>query len=270
MTEPQEPRSSSIGHPSPEELSELTFSPEDAPAGLREHVTDCPACTAEVEDLRTVLASLAQLPVPAVPVSVGIRLDAAIARAWQEADAPQPEQTAAHGGVGRTSAGRSGAARRGRFWRGLALPLGALCLVILGVVGVSALFSGTNVSGGSAASSAGGAAAAPAADPALVQWARSVLPGASSEQPGPGVAPQAAGSSASRGTFTRDDCPIAPARAGYTLLTTSQRNFGGRLATLVLYQNDEEPASRPLVAVVYAGSCPTASSVILDEGVVSR
>lgn len=266
MTEPQEPRGTSAEHPASEELSDFAFSPEAAAEGLREHLEDCPGCATEVADLRTVLASLAQLPEPAVPMSVSIRLDAAIARAWQEADTEA--EAAAQKGSGDAVDPRSLPARRGPLWRKLMLPLGAACLVVLAVVGAGKLLSGGN-SARSSASTAAGAVPGPLGDPALTQWVQSVLSGYASAENGGEFSPGAGGSSSSR-PYAQALCSAAPAHAGYSELTTSQREFHGQPATLVVYQNDQEPASRPLFAIVYAGSCPTASSVILDEGVVSR
>jgi hypothetical protein len=266
VIEPQEPRSTRAEHPAPEELSEFAFSPEDATAALRGHVEACRACGTEVADLRTVLASLAEFPEPVVPVSVGIRLDAAIARAWQEADAEHEAATRAGTGVAVPS--RAGSARPRTRWHRLALPLGTLCLVVLGVIGVGELLGEGNVNATSAGGSTAGAAPAAAGDSALTAWVRSVLPGADGRA-GLDSSPQAAAGS-SNGFFAHPECADVPARAGYTLVATSQRVFHGRQATLVVYQNDQEPASAPLFAVAYAGSCPTPSSMILDEGVVSR
>ena len=260
MTGPQEPRSTAAGHPAPEELSELAFSPEAAPAALRGHVQGCASCSAETAELRAVLASLAALPEPELPESVGIRLDAAIARAWQQqADA---EQQAAADAATAPSTGRSR-----RLWRRLALPLGALCLIALAAVGVRGLLGGGTNPGGSAA---GSGPAAGIGDAALAQWVHGVLPGATNEvQSRPAIIPQIGRGTANH-SLTGAACQNAPARAGYTQLATSQRAFEGRPATLVVYQNAQEPASQPLFAVVYAGSCPTVSSVVLDQGLVSR
>lgn len=267
MTEPQEPRGTSAEHPAPEELSEFAFSPEAAAESLHEHLDGCPGCAAEVADLRLVLASLAQLPEPVVPVSVGIRLDAAIARAWQEADA-QPE-AAARNGSGDAVESRSLSVRRGALWRKLMLPLGAVCLIVLAVVGVGRLLGSAGSTSSSANGPVAGAAPGPAGDSALTQWVQSVLPSAATAHGAPAFSPNA-GSSGPNRPYAQALCTRVPARAGYTELTTSQREFDGQPATLVVYQNDQEPAPRPLFAVVYAGSCPTASSVILDQGVVSR
>jgi hypothetical protein len=267
VTGPQEPRSAAAGHPTPEELSEFAFSPEAASAALHGHVRDCPSCGAEAAELQTLVASLAQLPEPALPESVGIRLDAAFARAWQEADA---EQEAAAGSTGNMRA-RTPAERRTRSrWRRLVVPLGVVCLIVVAAIGVGRLLT----SGRSGVSAAGPAAPAnsPASgDAALTAWVHSVLPtAATGAATGPGVVPQIGHGTESR-TFAGRECPNAPAApAGYTLLTSSQRDFEGKPATLVVYQNAQEPASRPLFAVVYAGSCPTVSSAVLDQGLVSR
>ena len=278
MTEPQQPRSAAAEHPAPEELSELAFSPEAATAALYEHVQGCAPCTAEVAELRAVMVSLAELPQPAIPESVGIRLDAAIARAWQEADAPREAaaKSAAWPVTRRTGLWRTGLWRTGLWrtglWRKLALPLAGACLVVLAAVGLGELVRGG--SGTSSATSAG--AAAPAfgvtGDSALTRWVQSVLPVSrfSGATAGSAPVPQAGSTSAGNHTFAGPLCSAAPAHAGYTSLAVSQREFRGQPATLVVYQNDQEPASRPLFAVVYAGSCPTVSSVVLDQGLVSR
>jgi hypothetical protein len=259
VTGPQEPRSAAAGHPAPEELSELAFSPETASAALRGHVQDCPSCAAETADLRAVLASLATLPEPALPESVGIRLDAALARAWQQADA---EQEAA---AGSAAAAPTAASRSRGLWRRLALPLGAVCLIAVAVVGVRQL-----IGGGSTGSATGPAAGPAVGDTALAQWVHSVVPAtASGPKSGAPLIPQI-GRGTQNHSMAGVECANAPARAGYTQVADSQREFEGRPATLVVYQNDQEPASRPLFAVVYAGSCPTVSSVVLDQGLVSR
>lgn len=265
MNEPQEPRSAPTEHPAADELSELAFSPEAGAAGLREHVRDCAACAAEIADLRALLASLAELPEPELPESVGIRLDAAIARAWQEADAEQEAATTSRP----ADAPRSGASRRAGLWRKLAVPLGAVCLVAVAVVGVAKL-AGGGAASSSGATSAGGANPGPVGDSALTRWVQSVLPTNGSDHAAPDIIPQADGGSANS-TFASIQCPSAPAHAGYAEVASSRRLFQGRLATLVVYQNDREPATQPVFAVVYAGSsCPTASSAVLDEGLVSR
>ena len=259
MTGPQEPPSAAAGHPTSEELSELAYSPEAAPAALRGHVQDCPSCSAETAELRAVLASLATLPEPALPVSVGIRLDAAIERAWQQVDAEQQE--AAGSGAAAPTAGRSR-----KLWRRLALPLGAVCLIAVAAIGVRELIGGH----GSTESAAGSPAGPAAGDAALTQWVHSVLPGTTSgAQSAAPLIPQI-GRGTQNHSLTGTACPGAPAHAGYTQLADSQREFEGRPATLVVYQNTQEPASRPLFAVVYAGSCPTVSGVVLDQGLVSR
>lgn len=263
MTGPQEPRSTAAGHPTPEELSELAFSPETASAALRGHVQGCPSCSAETAELRALLDSLASLPEPALPESVGIRLDAAIARAWQQADAEQ--DTAAGSGAAVPPAGRA----RRSLWRRLALPLGAVCLIAVAALGVRTLLGGD----GAGPAAAGPAAGIPAGDSALTQWVHSVLPDTTTNTPKSAapLIPQLGRATQNHAmTGSASDCPSAPAHAGYTRLASSQREFEGRPATLVVYQNDQEPASRPLFAVVYAGSCPTGSSIVLDQGLVSR
>jgi hypothetical protein len=250
-------------HPTPEELSEYAFSPETATAGLREHTAGCATCAAELTDLRLVLATLAELPQPEPPAQVGIRLDAAIARAWQEADAES-----------RTSAAAPASRRRRVSWGRIARPVGAL-----GVLAVAGAGIGLAVSHGSestSSSASGGAARASSAegggggDAALTQWVRSLLPAASASGPAetPAKIPQhGQGTSADA---THAPCSAYPQRAGYTVLATAEQDFDGGPATLVVYQNGKGPASPTVLAVVYAGPCPTASSRILDQGLVSR
>lgn len=241
------------------------YSPQEAAAGVGEHTEGCAACAAEVEDLRLVLTGLAQLPEPELPVEVGVRLDAAIARAWQEADA---EKAA-------TEAAAATPARRRFSWRRLAVPVGALGLLAIAGVGAGLAL---NQGGQAGSSPASGAAEQGSGDVALNQWVRSVLPGASygaGAQPSGGAAtPQVQKGSkapqATDGTLLHSPCASYPARSGYQILATAEREFEGRQATLVVYQNDEGPASATVYAVVYAGPCPNASSAVLDQGVVSR
>lgn len=264
MTEPQEPLSATPRHPAPEELSVYAFSPQEAAAGVGEHMEGCAACAAEVEDLRLVLAGLARLPEPELPVEVGVRLDAAIARAWQEADAERAATEAAAAAPG----------RRRLSWRRFALPTGALCLLALGGVGVGLAL---NQGGEASPSAASGAAAQGSGDVALNEWVHSVLPGPGTQAPeaatphvqnGSKVPHITQGPLATGGTATT--CASYPQLAGYRILETAQREFEGKQATLVVYQNDEGPASATVYAVVYAGPCPNASSEVLDQGSVSR
>ena len=65
-------------------------------------------------------------------------------------------------------------------------------------------------------------------------------------------------------------CFVAPVRAGYTVAAVSAETYSGRQASLVVYRNDKEPASTTtFYAVLYAGSCPSSTSPVLDEGLVS-
>jgi hypothetical protein len=251
VTEPQEPRSTASNHLTSEELSECAFSPETAAAGWLEHADGCAACSAELADIRLLLTQLAELPEPEVPESVVIRLDAAVARAWQEADA-EAEAKAAGG-------------RRGtrRSWRKIAIPVGSLALIALVGIGIgSVISSSNNVTSSSSASSgsaAGTAAAAPHsygsdAQSSLAQWVQSIiLPSAGAHALTDGVR-----------------CATTPQRAGYTVLTTSERDYEGVPATLIVYQNAQEPSSNTVYAVVYKGSCANLPSEILAEGPVSR
>ena len=173
MTEPQEPRSTTPNHLTSDELSECAFSPETAAAGWLEHAEGCAECSAELADLRLLLTQLAELPEPELPESVVVRLDAAVARAWQEADAEQEAAAA------KASAG----ARRGiRWsWRKIAIPVGSLALIVLAIIGVGSLLHSSGPSGSSAASNG---AAVPGGVPQrngsvteglLAQWVQSVI-----------------------------------------------------------------------------------------------
>jgi hypothetical protein len=250
VTEPQEPRSTASNHLTPEELSECAFSPETAAAGWLEHADGCAECSAELADLRLLLTELAELPEPEVPESVVIRLDAAVARAWQEADA---EAAAA------VKAARAPRGTR-RSWRKIAIPVGSLALIALVAIGIGSMIRSDNVTSSSSTSSgAAGTAAAgpysygPITQSSLAQWVRSVLPSG-------GEHPLADGMR----------CTAAPPRAGYTVLTTSERDYEGALATLIVYQNAQEPSSNTVYAVVYKGSCASSPSEILAQGPVSR
>lgn len=273
MTEPQEPRSAAPQHPTPEELSLYAFSPQEAAAGLREHTEGCAACSAELADLRLVLASLAELPEPELPVEVGIRLDAALARAWQEADAEKAAADAA--------ALRPGVlpARRRLSWRRIAAPLGALSLLALGGAGAGLALSHGSTSSNAPSAASAGSGAMSAGDAVLTQWVRSVLPVDTrytvegTQLPSGGVSPHVQSSkrpAATADSGAQGNCSSYPQRPGFQVLSTSERAFEGGPATLVVYQNDQGPASAPVYAVVYAGPCPTSSSQVLDQGYVSR
>ena len=255
MTEPQEPRSAAPDHLTEEEASECAFSPETAAAGWLEHAEGCARCAAEIADLKLVLAQLADLPKPAFPHEVGIRIDAALERAWQEADAER-------------EAAVSSVPHRARFsWRRFAVPLGALALVVAAGAGLDAvLHQGVSASSNASSGAAPNAAGAESPDEALSQWVLSVLPGSA---PTNSMIQSPAHAHAST-LGPMEECKGLPQRAGFTVETTSARQFHGREATLVVYQNSEEPASTTVYAVVYAGSCPTVSSEILDQGPVSR
>jgi hypothetical protein len=258
VTEPQEPRSTTPNHLTSDELSECAFSPETAPAGWLEHAQGCAECSAELADLRLLLTQLAALPEPELPESVVIRLDAAVARAWQQADAEQEaEQEAA------ASAGALAAARRGRrwSWRKIALPLGSLALIALVLLGVGSLVrSGADSSSSSGSASAGAAQGSGSVSQSLLtQWVHSVVTPVKSEGPRRATTMAQA-----------EPCETIPKLGGYTVLTTSQREFEGEHATLIVYQNAQEPSSSTVYAVVYEGSCPTTTSRILAQGAISR
>ena len=256
MTEPQEPRSTTPNHLTSDELSECAFSPETAAAGWLEHAEGCAECSGQLVDLRLVLTQLAELPEPELPESVAIRLDAAVARAWQEADAESsaPAPTRARG--------------TRRSWRKFAIPLGSLALIAVAVVGVgTALLHNASTSPGSASTVSAGAAPqsnGTITDPALAGWVQSVLPETASSATSGVQRPK----SSSMAETAR--CATIPQRAGFTVLTTSQRVFEGESATLVVYQNAQEPSSSTVYAVVYEGSCPNSRSEILAQGSVSR
>ena len=257
MTEPQEPRGATPAHLTTEEVSELAFSPETAAAGVLEHVHGCPRCSDEVADLRLVLTELAALPEPALPESVAIRLDAAVVRAWQEADA-ESEASA------RAAASAAVAAKRRRpSWRKIAIPLGSLSLIVLAVFGIGALANNNP----SASTASGSTAAQPDAqgndtvtNSALTTWVHDVLP---TDSASPKKSAMVESVHCSVGT-------VPPPRSGYTALTTSQREYRGQPAMLVVYQDTQKPASPTVYAVVYAGFCPSATSEILAQGLVSR
>ena len=236
-------------------MSECAYSPETAAAGWLEHAEGCAHCAAEIADLKLVLAQLADLPEPAFPDEVGIRVDAALERAWQEADAER-------------DAAVSSAPRRARFsWRRLAVPLSALALVVAAGAGLDAiLHEGVSASGTATSGAAPNAAGAQTTDEALSQWVLSVL-GYSASTNSMNQSPAHAHAST---LGPMEECKGLPQRAGLTIQTTSVRQFHGREATLVVYRNSEEPAYTTVYAVVYAGSCPTSSSEILDQGPVSR
>jgi hypothetical protein len=256
-----------------DELSECAFSPETAAAGWLEHAEGCPVCAAELADLRLLLAGLAELAEPELPESVGIRLDAAVARAWQEADADADadREAEARGAAGSRRAGR-------RSWRRLAVPLGSLALIAAAVLGVGTLLHSSSPSH-SASSSSGVSADAPSGNSAVAEssvaaWVRSTLAMNGVESATP--VPDASGSKAPRSSSAMGQakglqCASVPPRTGYTPLATSHREFDGVTATLVVYQNAKEPASNTVYAVVYAGSsCPDPQSSILAQGSVDR
>lgn len=257
MTEPQEPRGTAPVHPTSEELSECVFSPETAAAGPLEHAAGCARCAQELADLRLLLTELAALPEPELPESVAIRMDAAVARAWQDADAER--EAAADAAAVRS--------RRRLSWPKIAIPLASLSLIVLAVVGVGALLHHSSSSSSAGSSSAGSAMAAPnrdgsLTDAAAVAWVHSILTSTYGTSEGPRNSPEVEGHACAQGTV--------PKRSGDTVLTTSHREFEGEAATLVVYQNAQEPASPTVFAVVYAGSCPSSASRVLVEGLVSR
>jgi hypothetical protein len=257
-----------------------------------EHAEGCAECTAELADLRLLLAELAELPEPELPESVGIRLDAAVARAWQEADA-EAERKAASDAREAASTRRSGR----RSWRRFAVPLGSLALILAVVAGVGALLHSSSPGSSSSASSGsggvgigspafGGKEPAPASS-AVAAWVHSLLsPSAAANSRG--VTPEAAGATSGGGSsnngakqpqasaLAKPDallCSSVPQIAGYTVLTISRREFDGVAATLVVYQSQstKEPAPNTVYAVVYAGSaCPSSTSPVLAQGTVPR
>jgi hypothetical protein len=185
------------------------------------------------------LTELAALPEPEFPESVGIRMDAAIERAWQELDADAEREAAPPPNRG----------SRRPSWRKLAIPLGALSLIALAVVGVGVALNNSSVtsatSSGSSSSNAHGVGPLTVGteeSSALTAWVQSLF---------------ATGAKSPMGTGVHCANPT-PQRSGYTILTTSHRDYAGRPATLVVYQNTQEPASPTVYAVVYAGSCHSA------------
>jgi hypothetical protein len=229
---------------------------------LLEHLEGCADCAAELADLRLLLTELAALPEPELPESAAIRMDAAVARAWLDVDAEQEAEREAA-----SSAAAAAGVRRGRrpSWRKIAIPLGSLSLIALAAVGVGVALDHSS-SGNSASSSAGVSAESapqsygPITDSTVVTWVHSIL--ANGKTSGPLVSPKV------EGMHCAD--PSVPQRPGYTVLTTSQREFENQPATLVVYQNAQEPASPTVLAVVYAGSCANSANGVLAEGSVSR
>lgn len=276
----QEPRDAASGHLDDEGVSECAFSPEQAAPGALEHAAGCPDCTARIEELGRLLASLADLPEPEIPESVLIRLDATVARAWQEADAEARQQL------------RAKQRRRTRAWRRLAVPATALAVIIGAVVGFASLVhlggdsASTATSAGAPAAAGRGTTTLPGAKPMgqsqLTEMASEALnpPSASAVQGhGTGVestptvtTPGSLGAvaTASPKSNAMAACFRAPARAGYTVAAVAPETYSGVEASLIVYRNDEEPASTTtFYAVLYAGSCPDSTSRVLDEGLVS-
>jgi hypothetical protein len=275
---PQEPRDGGSGHLDLEGLSECAYSPQEAAPASLEHAGRCAECAARIEELSRLLTALADLPEPELPQSVLVRLDATLEQAWQEA-----EETAA-------SSARQ-VPRPRRAWRRLAVSI-TLLTVFAGVFfgGLGFLISlGSSTSAGTAATSSAGEAGGisgpdAAADPMLNQMVqKAVAQGEFSADEG-GGADSTAGSDvpAPGGTATAlalhgmAGCFRAPTRMGYRVVGAAPETYtaGGTTApvgaSLVVYRDDEEPASSTvLYAVLYAGSCPDSWSQVLDEGPVS-
>ena len=255
------------GHLGDEDLSEYAFSPEQASADAVEHTAGCATCTARVEELRGILAALADLPEPEIPASVLARLDATLEQAWQEAD-----ETA-------LALSRSAQRRATRnWWRRLAVPITALAVFVGAVAGVgylitragSAVTSATSASGVASAHSGAVPDAAPGADPNLTEMTREALtPGIFNGNDTGATEREPSASATSIHAYSQAECH-APARAGYTLETIVAETYVGRNASLVVYRDDKEPAdTTTFYVVLYAGSCPIGSSAVLDEGLVS-
>lgn len=281
MRNPQEPRDAVAGHLGDEEVSDCALGPEQAAAGVLEHVAGCTECAARVEELSGLLVALAALPEPEIPESVLIRLDATIEQAWKSAD----EEAARTSARART--------RRARGWRRLIVPITALGVLAGGVAGVGYLISYAGLHGGSASHSAGSASgservtaaagegapnALASADAGLTALARQAFATGPTHVPR-GTLSGGAGSAGPTQTGMQPhsqtqnhgaaQCAQTPTRAGYTVWTEVPETYTGQNSTLVLYRNDEEPASSTAyLAVVYAGSCPDAAAPILDQGLV--
>lgn len=270
----QEPRDAASGHLDDEGVSECAFSPEQAAPGALEHAAGCADCSARIEELGRLLASLADLPEPEIPESVLIRLDATVQQAWQEADAEAEQKS-------RAERRRP----RARAWRRLAVPGAALAVIVGMVVGFSALLH----TGGAGSTSAGApAAASGGGSRAVLPMSRSLLTSMVSEAlaatystaqatTNAGIKATAGASGSESATRTPAPmfdaiatCFVAPARTGYTVAAVSAETYAGSAASLVVYRNDKEPASTTtFYAVLYAGSCPDSASQVLDEGLVS-
>ncbi|WP_034266877.1 hypothetical protein [Actinospica robiniae] len=256
----QEPRDAASEHLDDEGVSECAFSPEQAAPGALEHASGCADCSARIEELGRLLTSLADLPEPEIPESVLIRLEATVERAWREADAEAEQKT-------RTEQRRP----RAKAWRPLVVPTAALAVIVGVVVALSSLLH----AGGTASTS--NSAGAPAGAAAGSTTSRAVRPMGQSELTTMVIA-ALDGTSGSESTATVSSpkspamatCFRAPARAGYTVAAVAPEAYSGGDASLVVYRNDEEPASTTtFYAVLYAGSCPGSTSQVLDEGLVS-
>lgn len=277
MRNPQEPRDAAPAHLDDEGVSECAFSPEQAAPSALEHAAGCADCSARIEELSRLLASLADLPEPEVPESVLIRLDATVERAWLEADAETERKV-------RTERRR----RRFRAWVPLTVPVAALGVIVGAVVGLSSLTGGSSsaTSAGAPAGAAAGSANVPGVKPQaqgnnealLTQMATAALKtvsGANNLSAGAagGVTmpvPTSTASPSAPKFSAMASCFAPPTLTGYTVAAAAAETYSGRQASLVVYRNDNEPASTTtFYAVLYAGPCPDSSSTVLDEGSVS-
>jgi hypothetical protein len=263
---PQEPRDGVAGHLDDEGLSACAYSPQQAAPAALEHAADCAECSAQIEELSLLLASLADLPEPEVPASVLIRLDATLEQAWQEADA-------AAAAPAQTRADRSRRTRRG--WRRLAVPIAAFGVLGGSVVGIGVVLGRGSLSSssGTSASAAGVVPGTAPDDPTLTAMVREAMTvynryaqaGAATQ-----VAPAPAATTSKFGASGVAPCIGAPSKPGYTLVGTAPETYAGRSASLVIYRMNEEPASTTtFYAVLYAGSCPGSSGPTLEQGAVS-
>jgi len=268
---PQEPRDATGEHLDDESVSECAFSPEQAAPGALEHAAGCADCSARIEELGRLLASLADLPEPEIPASVLIRLEATVERAWQEADAEADRES--------TPQRR----RRFRAWAPLAVPVAALGVIAGAVVGISALTHDSGSSSASGTSAAAGSLprASVVSNSQLTALASAALAAAAAQGQGTAAMPpngdattvpraSSGGAASFSGVSPMAKCFRAPARPGYTVAAVAAESVASGDASLVVYRNDNEPASTTTYyAVLYAGSCPNSSSPVLDQGLVS-
>jgi hypothetical protein len=243
-------------HPDLETLAELA-DPETATAAaadpdvaaILDHVAGCETCTADLEALRHVRATLRALPPVPMPADVADRLDAALRAANASTANIVPLQ--------KRSKQRAGGPQQPR-WR--TMPYGAaasvvviLALVVAGIVGLQHAGGGSKKTAASAAASSAAPAATVGsatvesgtnytADELRAQVAAVVntnVPGAAAQFPG--LTQFGAGASSAAAALAPAAAASAPAAAAAPAATTSAA---------------AAPASSPVFAAGAAGSAP--------------